>query len=87
MAHKKGQGSTSNGRDSKSKRLGIKLYAGQYASAGNIIIRQRGNKVKAGANVGTGKDFTLFALVDGNIEFAIKSGGARFVQVIPEVKD
>jgi len=83
MAHKKGQGSTSNGRDSKSKRLGVKLYAGQYASAGSIIVRQRGNKLKAGANVGTGRDYTLFALVDGNVEYQTKTGGSKIVQVVP----
>jgi large subunit ribosomal protein L27 len=83
MAHKKGQGSTSNGRDSKSKRLGVKLYGGQFALAGNILIRQRGNRVKAGVNVGTGRDFTLFALVDGNVEFMTKSGGSKTVSVVP----
>jgi len=87
MAHKKGQGSTSNGRDSKSKRLGIKLYAGQYATAGNILVRQRGNRVKAGSNVGTGRDYTLFALVDGNVEFMTKTGGAKVVSVVPTEKD
>jgi len=86
MAHKKGQGSTSNGRDSKSKRLGIKLYAGQYATAGSILVRQRGNRVKAGSNVGTGRDYTLFALVDGNVEFMTKSGGSKTVSIVPAEK-
>ncbi len=83
MAHKKGQGSTSNGRDSRSKRLGVKMYAGEFASAGSIIVRQRGNKLKAGANVGTGRDYTLFALVDGNVEYQTKTGGSKIVQVVP----
>lgn len=83
MAHKKGQGSTQNGRDSISKRLGVKIYEGQFAKAGSIIVRQRGYKIKAGANVGTGKDYTLFALVDGNVEFITKPGGYKFVKVNP----
>jgi len=87
MAHKKGQGSTSNGRDSKSKRLGVKLYAGLFAPAGSIIVRQRGNKVKAGVNVGTGRDYTLFALVDGNVKFITKSGGSKTVQVVPALEN
>jgi large subunit ribosomal protein L27 len=69
MAHKKGQGSVKNGRDSRSKRLGVKLYGGQAAIAGNIIIRQRGTKFKPGRNVGLGKDFTIFALADGVVRF------------------
>lgn len=69
MAHKKGEGSVKNGRDSQSKRLGVKIYGGQPAIAGNIIIRQRGTVYHAGANVGVGKDFTLFALADGVVEF------------------
>ena len=69
MAHKKGAGSSRNGRDSNSKRLGVKLFGGHQAKAGNIIVRQRGTKLNPGLNVGLGKDHTLFALVDGEVEF------------------
>jgi large subunit ribosomal protein L27 len=69
MAHKKGQGSTKNGRDSVSKRLGVKKFGGEIVIAGNIIMRQRGSKYHAGKNVGTGRDFTLFALTDGRVKF------------------
>jgi large subunit ribosomal protein L27 len=69
MAHKKGQGSSRNGRDSNSKRRGVKAFGGEYVSAGSIIIRQVGSKFNAGANVGTGRDWTLFALVDGHVAF------------------
>ena len=69
MAHKKGQGSVRNGRDSASKRLGVKRYGGEFVTAGSILIRQRGTKFTAGANVGTGRDWTLFALVDGKVKF------------------
>jgi large subunit ribosomal protein L27 len=69
MAHKKGQGSSHNGRDSHSKRLGVKRYGGQVVSAGSILVRQRGAKFVAGKNVGTGRDWTLFALVDGKVFF------------------
>lgn len=69
MAHKKGQGSVRNGRDSVSKRLGVKRYGGQFVTAGSILIRQRGTKFIAGENVGTGRDWTLFALVDGKVAF------------------
>ena len=69
MAHKKGQGSVRNGRDSVSKRLGVKRYGGQVVAAGNILVRQRGTKFVAGQNVGTGRDWTLFALVDGKVSF------------------
>lgn len=79
MAHKKGQGSTNNGRDSVSKRLGVKLYGGQNAKAGNIIVRQRGTRHHPGENVGIGKDHTLFALADGIIQFEKKEGGKRSV--------
>jgi len=72
MSHKKAGGSTKNGRDSKSKRLGVKLYAGQMVSAGNILVRQKGNTYSAGDNVGVGKDFTLFALKDGLVKFTEK---------------
>ncbi|MEZ5017482.1 MAG: 50S ribosomal protein L27 [Flavipsychrobacter sp.] len=69
MAHKKGEGSVKNGRDSRSKRLGIKIYGGQEAIAGNIIVRQRGTVYHPGENVGIGKDFTIFSLIDGTVEF------------------
>lgn len=69
MAHKKGQGSTANGRDSQSKRLGVKVYGGQTIPAGGIIVRQRGTKFHPGVNVGCGRDYTLFALADGVVEF------------------
>jgi len=72
MAQKKGGGSTRNGRDSESKRLGVKVYGGQAINAGGIIVRQRGTRVHAGENVGIGKDHTLFALVDGKISFGVK---------------
>lgn len=72
MAHKKGGGTTRNGRDSESKRLGVKVYGGQVINAGGIIVRQRGTRVHAGANVGIGKDHTLFALVDGTVKFEVK---------------
>ena len=72
MAHKKAGGSSRNGRDSESKRLGVKVYGGQSVSAGSIIIRQRGTKFHNGANVGCGRDFTLFALTDGVVKFEIK---------------
>jgi large subunit ribosomal protein L27 len=69
MAHKKGQATSSNGRDSKSKRLGVKMFGGQSAIAGNILVRQRGTKLHAGKNVGTGRDWTLFALKDGTVKY------------------
>jgi large subunit ribosomal protein L27 len=84
MAHKKGGGTTRNGRDSESKRLGVKVYGGQAINAGGIIIRQRGTPVRAGENVGLGKDHTLFALVDGKVKFLVKGAGSKqFVTVIP----
>lgn len=83
MAHKKGVGSSKNGRESHSKRLGIKLYGGQTAIAGNIIVRQRGTKHNPGKNVGIGKDHTLFALVDGIVKFEKKQNEKSFVSVIP----
>jgi large subunit ribosomal protein L27 len=82
MAHKKGMGSTRNGRDSESKRLGVKLYGGQKAKAGNILVRQRGTKHYPGKNVGMGKDYTLFALVDGSVEFK-KRKNRSYVSVTP----
>jgi large subunit ribosomal protein L27 len=81
MAHKKGAGSSRNGRDSQSKRLGVKLFGGQIAKAGNIIVRQRGTKHNPGLNVGLGKDHTLFALIDGEIEFRRKGDNKTYVSV------
>jgi large subunit ribosomal protein L27 len=83
MAHKKGVGSSKNGRESHSKRLGIKIFGGQAAIAGNIIVRQRGTKHHPGDNVGMGKDHTLFALVDGTVEFRKGRENRSFVSVIP----
>lgn len=83
FAHKKGGGSTKNGRDSQSKRLGVKAYAGEFVTAGSIIVRQRGTKVYPGANVGLGKDYTLFALKDGKVVFG-KSNGKNIVSVVTE---
>lgn len=83
MAHKKGAGSSRNGRESESKRLGVKLYGGQMAKAGNIIVHQRGTKHNAGQNVGVGRDHTLFALKDGKIEFRKKKDNKVYVSVIP----
>lgn len=83
MAHKKGVGSSRNGRDSHSKRLGVKLFGGQSAIAGNIIIRQRGTKHHPGKNVGLGKDYTLFALVDGTVKFRPGRNSRSYVDIIP----
>jgi large subunit ribosomal protein L27 len=83
MAHKKGQGSTRNGRDSESKRLGVKCFGGESVRAGNIIIRQRGTKVHPGANVGLGKDHTIFALIDGHVKFERKGRTRKKVSVYP----
>lgn len=83
MAHKKGAGSSKNGRESHSKRLGVKIYGGQLAIAGNIIVRQRGTKHNPGLNVGIGKDHTLFALIDGTVEFRKKRDERSFVSVVP----
>ena len=81
MAHKKGEGSVKNGRDSHSKRLGVKIFGGQAVNSGNIIIRQRGTVYHPGKNVGVGKDFTLFALTDGLVEFKKSRGNKTFVSV------
>ena len=86
MAHKKGQGSVRNGRDSVSKRLGVKTYGGEAVTAGSIIVRQRGTKFVAGENVGTGRDWTLFALVDGKIDFD-KNGRRVNVKAEPAAKN
>ena len=83
MAHKKGQGSVRNGRDSASKRLGVKRYGGELVTAGSIIVRQRGTKFFAGSNVGTGRDWTLFALVDGHVLFDKESRRVNIVPVAP----
>lgn len=85
MAHKKGQGSVKNGRDSVSKRLGVKKFGSQHVIAGNIIIRQRGTKWHPGANVGIGVDHTLFALTEGKVEFK-KKGDRSYVMVVPAAK-
>lgn len=82
MAHKKGAGSTKNGRDSNAKRLGVKRFGGEKVQAGNILIRQRGLKIKPGSNVGCGKDFTLFALEGGTVQFNKKSGSETHVTII-----
>ncbi len=83
MAHKKGAGSSRNGRESESKRLGIKLFGGQVAKAGNIIVRQRGTVHHPGINVGMGRDHTLFALTDGKIEFKRKRRDKSYVNILP----
>ena len=83
MAHKKGLGATKNGRDSQAKRLGVKRYEGQVVRAGNILVRQRGTRFKPGKNVGMGRDFTLFALVDGVVEFQDRGRLGRYVHVRP----
>jgi len=83
MAHKKGAGSSNNGRESASKRLGVKIFGGQAAISGNIIVRQRGTQHHPGANVGIGKDHTLYALTDGLVEFRKKKDNRSFVSVVP----
>ena len=83
MAHKKAGGSSRNGRDSQGRRLGVKLYGGESVIAGNILARQRGTKWHAGHNVGVGKDHTLFALINGKVEFKTKAKGRSFVSVNP----
>jgi len=82
MAHKKGAGSSKNGRESESKRLGVKLFGGQVAKAGSIIVRQRGTRHNPGLNVGVGKDHTLFALVDGVVKFQKKVNNKSYVSVV-----
>ena len=86
MAHKKGAGSSRNGRDSESKRLGVKLFGGQAVKAGSIIVRQRGTVHNPGLNVGIGKDHTLFALVDGQVEFKRKRDNRSYVSVKPVIE-
>lgn len=84
MAHKKGMGSSRNGRDSESKRLGVKIFGGQKAIAGNILVRQRGTQHHPGENVGIGKDHTLFSLIDGTVQFRKKKDDRSYVSVFPE---
>lgn len=81
MAHKKGQGSSQNGRDSRSKRLGVKAFGSEFVTAGSIIVRQRGSKFHAGKNVGIGRDWTLFALIDGTVQF---EKTRRRINIVPE---
>jgi len=83
MAHKKGVGSSQNGRESHSKRLGVKIFGGQFAKAGNILVRQRGTRHHPGENVGIGKDHTLFALVDGKVVFRKRENEKSFVSIEP----
>ena len=83
MAHKKGVGSSKNGRESESKRLGVKIFGGQFAKAGNILVRQRGTRHNPGENVGIGKDHTLFALIDGTVTFRKRRNNKSFVSVEP----
>ena len=83
MAHKKGAGSSRNGRDSQSKRLGVKIFGGSAIKAGNIIARQRGTRHNPGLNVGLGKDHTLYALIDGEVEFTKKKDNKTYVSVKP----
>jgi len=83
MAHKKAGGSSRNGRDSAGRRLGVKLFGGERVVAGNILVRQRGTKWHAGHNVGVGKDHTLFALINGHVEYRTKAKGRTFVSVVP----
>lgn len=83
MAHKKGQGSTRNGRDSESKRLGIKRFGGQFVTGGSILVRQRGTRYFPGVNVGRGKDDTLFTKIDGYVKFEVKGRKGKFISVYP----
>lgn len=87
MAHKKGVGSSKNGRDSQSKRLGVKRFEGQTVLAGNILVRQRGTKFKPGQNVGVGNDFTLFAMRDGVVKFHDKGAKGRFISIETEAQE
>jgi large subunit ribosomal protein L27 len=83
MAHKKGVGSSNNGRESESKRLGVKIFGGQFAASGNIIVRQRGTRHHPGNNMGIGRDHTLFALVDGIVEFRKRKDDRSYVSIVP----
>jgi len=84
MAHKKGVGSSKNGRDSNPQYLGVKKYGGEQVLAGNILVRQRGTRIHKGNNVGLGKDYTLFALIDGFVKYETKQAGRKFVNVYPD---
>ena len=84
MAHKKGGGSTRNGRDSQSKRRGVKKFGGEYVIPGNIIVRQKGTKFHPGENVGMGRDYTIFATIQGYVKFADKHGGRKYINVYAE---
>lgn len=84
MAHKKGVGSSKNGRDSESKRLGVKIFGGQYAQAGSIIVRQRGTKHHVGENVGLGRDHTIYALIDGLVKFEKRRNDRSYISVVPK---
>ncbi|MCB0163230.1 MAG: 50S ribosomal protein L27 [Anaerolineae bacterium] len=84
MAHKKGGGSSRNGRDSNSQRLGVKKFGGEAVSSGNIIVRQRGTKFHPGANVGLGRDYTIFAIIDGYVKFEYAPNGKKRISVYPE---
>ncbi|NKB86873.1 MAG: 50S ribosomal protein L27 [Acidobacteria bacterium] len=84
MAHKKGQGSSRNGRDSNAQRLGVKAYGGEFVTGGSIIVRQRGTRLKPGENVGLGKDDTLFAKIDGFVSFRDRGRKGKFVSILPE---
>ena len=84
MAHKKGVGSSKNGRDSNPQYLGVKRYDGEYVLAGNILVRQRGSKIKQGKNVGIGKDYTIFSLINGYVKFETKAAGRKFANVYPD---
>ena len=83
MAHKKAGGSTNNGRDSNAKRLGVKRYGGELVSSGSILVRQRGTRIRPGTNVGLGRDFTLFAMLDGQVKYEWAAKGKRRVSVYP----
>jgi large subunit ribosomal protein L27 len=87
MAHKKGQGTSRNGRDSQSKRLGVKRFGGEWVHTGTIIVRQRGTKFKPGENVGRGKDDTLFALADGLVVFRDRGQKGRFIEITPQERE
>ena len=87
MAHKKGVGSSRNGRDSHSQRLGVKEFGGELVTGGSILVRQRGTKFKAGINVGMGKDHTLFALIEGKVRFQDKGQSGRFIHIDPLVAE
>ncbi|GAB5464740.1 MAG: 50S ribosomal protein L27 [Candidatus Kapaibacteriales bacterium] len=83
MAHKKGQGSVKNGRDSNAQRLGVKRFGGELVDAGNILVRQNGTKFHPGENVGLGKDYTIFSLIEGNVKFDTKKNNRTYVSVLP----